>query len=407
MAKGLAGFRDTGPILNDPAFRLPRAIEEQIIGGREFPLWSGQHAWAKTCHNPSVIRAMTRGEPYPVRALYVSGVNIVCTYPDMRATIAALRGLDLLVVASDHMTPTAELADFVLPKTTLLEEEEISAEPNGPCLSVMQRVLPPRADVRTDMEIAIALRDRLRARGLVDYDVLPWNSHREFTDYQLRDTGLDFDDLRERGFHEIPFEYEGWRSRGFPTPSGKIELASSRLADAGYDPLPDFAAANYHAPDPEYPLTLLTGIRTMAYHHSRFRNHAWARNVQNTPELRINPATAERYRVAAGDWVWLETPNGAGRVCLQAKVTAEVPAGVVGTGMGWWFPEVQTPDRGALTYNVDAAISYGPPWDPVSGSPEARNCACRIRRVEPAELAALPRVNAKANEAPVAAEADA
>ncbi len=122
MAKGLAGFRDTGPILNDPAFRLPPAIEEQIIGGREFPLWSGPHAWAKTCHNPSVIRAMRGSEPYPVRALYASGVNIVCTYPGMRETIAALRGLDLLVVASDHMTPTAELADCVRPNTTLLEE---------------------------------------------------------------------------------------------------------------------------------------------------------------------------------------------------------------------------------------------------------------------------------------------
>ena len=405
MAKGLAGFRDTGPILNDPAFRLPRAVEEQIIGGREFPLWSGPDAWAKTCHNPSVIRAMASGDPYPVRALYVSGVNIVCTYPDMRATIAALRGLDLLVVASDHMTPTAELADFVLPKTTLLEEEEISSEPNAPCLSVMQRVLPLRGEVRTDMEIAIALRDQLRARGLVDYDVLPWNSHREFTDYQLQDTGLDFDELRARGFHEFGFGYEGWRKRGFPTPSGKIELASSRLAAAGYDPLPDFTPANYHERDPAYPLTLLTGIRTMAYHHSRFRNHAWARSVQNVPELRISPATAERYGVAGGDWVALETPNGAGGVYLQAKVTEEMPADVVGTGMGWWFPEVRTPDRGALTYNVDAAISYGPPWDPVSGSPEARNCACRIRRVEPAELADLPRVNARAAPAPAGAEA--
>lgn len=390
MAKRLPGFRDYWDFIHNPEFRLPREIEERIVGGREFPFWAGPQGWAKACHNPSVIRAILTGEPYPVRALYVSGVNIVCTYPGMQETIAALRGLDLLAVATDHMTPTAELADYVLPKTTTLEEEEVSWEPGGPCLSLTQRVVPPRGEARTDWEIAIALKAKLQARGLIDYELLPWRSHREFLEFQLKDTGIRLDDLREKGFYEIPFSYEGYRAKGFPTPSGKIELAASLLEQAGYDPLPDYVPPSYAAPDPDYPLTLLTGIRTMAYHHSRFRNHAWARKIQADPELRLHPDTASRHGIAEGDWVWVETPGGQGRVRLKAHVSDEVPPDVVATGMGWWYPEQPGFDHGALTVNVDAAIPYGPPWDPITGSAEARNVACRIRQAGPDERETAP-----------------
>jgi hypothetical protein len=66
-----------------------------------------------------------------------------------------------------------------------------------------------------------------------------------------------------------------------------------------------------------------------------------------------------------------------------------MPPDVVGTGMGWWYPGMTGADRGALTFNIDTALSYGPPWDPISGAPEARNSACRITRADPAEVERL------------------
>lgn len=386
-AKSLRGFRDYQGIINDPRHRMPADRERQTAGAAQYPWWSGPESWAKAAHNPTLIRAIATGEPYPVRALYASGVNIVCTYPGMRQTVAALKSLELLVVATDHMTPTAELADYVLPKTTALEEEDVYSDAGGPCLSVVQRALEARGEARTDMEIAIGLRDKARCRGLVEFDVLPWNTHREFIDYQLKDTGLGFEALCERGFHEIPFGYEEYRTKGFRTPSKKVEFASSRLQASGYDPLPEYRAPCYSKPDAEFNLLLMTGIRSMAYHHSRFRNHGWARKIQGAPELRINPATAQQFALADGDWAWVETQGRTGRVYLKARVTPEVPANIVATGMGWWFPEIGTPDRGALAFNVDAAIPYGPPWDPISGSAEARNIACRIGKAEQPEVA--------------------
>ena len=390
LPKQQSGFRDYFSIINDPAFRLPEDIERKIIGGQQYPLWSGPDSWSKSSHNPSLLRAVLTGRPYPVKGLYVSGVNIVCTYPDIQSTIAALRKLDLLIVATDHVTPTAELADFVLPKTTLLEEEDVSVDQSGPCLAVVQRALPPKGEAKSDIDIAAGIVNALRKKGLLEFDLFPWKSHLDFIDFQLKDSGSSFDELCVKGYRPIAMDYEEYRKEGFKTPSRKIELCPERLEKIGYDPLPGYSPPTYSKPPAEFDLVLLTGIRSMAYHHSRFRNHVWARKLQDAPELRINPKTAERCNIGQDDWMWVSTPGAEGRALLRAWITDEVPEDVVATGMGWWYPEIQGPDHGALTFNIDVAIPYGPPWDPISGSAEARNTACRITRAEPGEVPGIP-----------------
>ncbi len=383
LPKKMPGWR--GDFNDDPRFRMPREIEEKTIGGGAYPLWSGPDSSLKSCHNPAVLRAVHTGDPYPVRAMYVAN-NIVCTYPDLQNTIAALKKLDLLVVVSDQMTPTAELADFFLPRTTLLEEEDVYMDSGGPCVSYTQRIFAPRGEARSGVEIAIGLHDRLRQRGLIDFDVFPWASERDLFDYQLKETKIDLEALRARGFHEVAQGYEDYRKNGFKTPSGKIEFCSSRLERLGQDPLPDFKPPVYAKTTAEFDLILLTGIRSMAYHHSRFRNHAWARRVQDAPELRINPKTALRLNIVKDDWVWVQTHKQMQRVLLKARLTDELPEHIVATGMGWWYPEMSGPDHGASICNIDVAVPYGPPWDPITGSAEARNTACKVVRAEPSEV---------------------
>jgi len=388
IPKTYPGFRNYSSFVNDSALRMPEDREREIIGGDAYPFWSGRQSAYQACHNPSVIEAVLTGRPYPVRAIYASGVNIVCTYPGMQRTIDALKTLDMFVVATDHMTPTAQLADFVLPKTTQLEEEAVFIEDN--CLTIIQKAVPAADEVKTDFEIAIGLRDALRARRLIEFETFPWNSHREFVDSQLIDTDITFDALCATGFHEFPTEYEAYEKDGFKTPSGKIELSSQQLLAKGYESTPDYVPAPYDAAPAGFDLILLTGIRTMALHHSRFRNHDWARRLHNAPELRVHPVTAAQRNISNNDWVWVEVPGGAGRACLKASLTADVPPNVVATGMGWWFPELAGPDFGALTFNVEAAIPYGPHCDPISGSAEARNCACKIYPADPADIPEIP-----------------
>ncbi len=382
-----AGFTNYIEVLHKPEFRLPLAVEKQTIGADRFPLWAGPEGWQTACHNPSVIEAMLTGKPYPVRALYASGVNIAVTYPDTPKTLAALKSLDFLAVATHMMNPTAEYADMVLPKTTGLEDEEVSLEASGPCLSLVQPAAPPRGEARGDFRIARDLARRMEARGLTEARrFIPWETKREFNEFLLGDCGVTVEQMRETGYASFPYTLGDFDRVGFKTGAGKVDLYSGRLAELGLDPLPDYTPTRTERETETvrdaYPLTLLTGVRERTYHHSRFRDQGWARKVSPDPWLQLHPETAARYRLAQDDWVWVETADGPGRCRLKVRVTEATLPGVARTGMGWWYPEADGPDRGALEVNINAAMRYDGPWDPVTGSADTRGLPCRISKAE-------------------------
>ncbi|MGE0743884.1 MAG: molybdopterin-dependent oxidoreductase [Rhodospirillales bacterium] len=392
-AKRPPGFKSYLDVLHDPAFRLPREAEEATIGADRFPLWAGPRGWQSACHNPSVIDAMLTGQPYPVRALYVTGVNIAVTYPDTPKTLRAMRSLDLIVAVSHMMTPTTEIADIVLPKTTAVEEEEISLDPSGPCVSFTRAAVAPRGEARSDFDIAVALMDRFRARGALAHDFVPWRTKREFNTYLMGPIAEKFDELAAVGWLKFPFATGDFETAGFKTSTGKLELYSETLKGLGLDPLPNYvpprAEREGDAVRAAYPLVLLSGAREKTYHHSRFREQAWARKVSPYPELQIHPDTALACGLADGDWVSVECANGPAPCTLRLEVTDVTPPGVVRTGMGWWLPEAPGPERAALEINVNAAMSYDGPWDPVTGSADTRGLPCRIARcAAPAAFAA-------------------
>ena len=234
------GFLDNLQVVHDPKFRLPKEIEEQTLGADKYPLWAGPRGWQTACHNPTAIDAILTGKPYPVRAMYVSGANIVVTYPNTPKTVDALRSLDFLMVASDTMTPTAELADIVLPKTTALEEDDIRLQPGGPLITMTQVAVPARGEARNDLEIALGLYEKMQARGAVTKNFLPWKTEDEFIEYLLGDSGVTLDMLRRDGYAMYPYTLENFEK--FPSPTGKLELYSEAIASVGVDPLPNFVA---------------------------------------------------------------------------------------------------------------------------------------------------------------------
>src|ERR1043166_5881411 len=185
-----------------PEFRLDAEIEKRAIGAARSPLGAGPKGGQPPCHNPSVIEAMLTGRPYPVRALYASGVNIVVTYPNTRRTIEALRSLDFVAVAAHAMTPTAEFADIVLPKTTTLEEEEVSFMPSGPTVLFTRAIVPPQGEARSEIDIALPLLAKMAERQAVTRHLLPWRSQHEFNTYLLGDSGIRIARLERTGYHQ-------------------------------------------------------------------------------------------------------------------------------------------------------------------------------------------------------------
>ena len=378
------GFKTYGELLHKPEFRLDLETEKRTIGADRFPLWAGPKGWQTACHNPSVIDAMLTDRPYPVRALYASGVNILVTYPDTRRTMEALRSLDFVAVAAHAMTPTAEFADIVLPKTTTLEEEEVSFMPSGPTVLFTRAVVPPQGEARSEIDIALPLLEKMQARQAVTRHLLPWRSQREFNAYLLGDSGIRIEDLERTGFAQVSAETPA--KRPCATPTGKIELYSTTMESVGLDPLPAYdPPARERLPPDEarrYPLLLVTGDREKSYHHSRFRDQEWARKVSPDPRLTMHPDTARALGLDDGAWVNIEVARGKGACRLRLKLTDATPAGVVNTGMGWWLPGSTAADHGALDININAALSYDGPWDPVSGSSDVRGVPCRVERIK-------------------------
>ena len=381
-----AGFTNYMDLLHDPRFRLPPEIEAQTIGADRYPLWAGAKGWQTACHNKSVLDAILTGKPYPVRGMYVSGVNIAVMYPATRRTLEALRSLDFLCVAAQTMTPTAAFADLVLPKTTTLEEEEIDIDQTAPCVIYTAPASRRVGEVRCDFEIAAGLIGRMRARNALTAELLPWTDKADFNRFLVGESGIDLDALKRHGFATFSYSLGKFADQTFKTPSGKVELYSNSMAEVGLDPLPDYVAPLYERSGERerasFPLVLQTGQREKTYHHSRFREQDWARKVSPDPTVRLHPDTAKRFGVAEGDWVAVETESGAGSCKLRVEITDRTTPDVVTTGIGWWRPEGATPTFDALDININAALTYGGPMDPATGSVDTRYLPCRLRRLD-------------------------
>ncbi|MBW2657413.1 MAG: molybdopterin-dependent oxidoreductase, partial [Deltaproteobacteria bacterium] len=87
----------------------------------------------------SLINAIIDENPYPVRGLYVHASNPLMTYTNADRTYQALKKLDFLAVSDFFMTPTAALADIVLPAATFLEYDSVVAPPYYPFAQVQQK----------------------------------------------------------------------------------------------------------------------------------------------------------------------------------------------------------------------------------------------------------------------------
>jgi anaerobic selenocysteine-containing dehydrogenase len=183
----------------------------------------------------------------------------------------------------------------------------------------------------------------------------------------------------------FPVSYRKYEETDFRTPSGKIELKSSILEGAGYEPLP------HHIEPPESPVStpdlaeefplILTNFRHKAYEHTEYRQIAPLRELLPEPLIEINPITASQLGINEGDEVWVETPKFSSRVTAKADLVHELHPRVVALLFGWWFPEKEAPEHGCFEANVNAIIDNGPPYEPINGNYQSRGVLCRIGKV--------------------------
>ncbi|HQR26941.1 MAG TPA: molybdopterin-dependent oxidoreductase, partial [Nocardioides sp.] len=317
------------------------------------------------------------------------GGNLVMAHADSLRGREALRSLDFFVQADLFMTPTAELADIVLPVTTPFESEalkigfEYSQEAQS-LVQLRQPLVAARGEARSDLRIVFDLATRLGLGGhFWDGDVDAAYRH------QLAPSGITLDELRahpEGVRVPLTTRYRKYADSGFRTPSQKVELYSATLAANGYDPLPAFeepAISPRSRPDlaERYPL-VLSCAKSLFFCETQHRQVAALRKSAPDPQVELHPATAEARGIAAGDWVSLDTPRGSVRA--RAKLNASLDPQVVLAQHGWWASCEELGLPGYPPYGPDSAnlnlVLPQTPSDPISGSSPLRAGVCDVSR---------------------------
>ena len=289
------------------------------------------------CHmaNPSeVFRAMADGDPYPVKAFFALGNNALLSYPNQHQIHRGLLNQDLIVAHEIFMTPTAMLADYVLPGDVFTERNHI-ADTWGWSnrLSLSEAVATPPEQASSTFRFWT---DLARRMGFAEH--FPWNTLEEVIDYRFEPSGRSFEEFRATKFMDVPVpKFRKYRKTGFATPSGKVELSSSILAELGFDPLP------YHRPAPEptedYPYLVFSGVREDPFFQTGQRNVGVLRRRCPTPRFFVHPDDAARDGLVEGEWARLETPHG--RVHAKVSLQAGMRRGHVRVPHGWWYPETR------------------------------------------------------------------
>jgi biotin/methionine sulfoxide reductase len=333
---------------------------------------------------------------YPhIRLAYWAGGNPFHHHQDLWRLQQALRTLDTFVVHEIVWTATARHADIVLPCTMTLERDDLGATSTDPLMIAMQRASPPHALARDDYDIFADLAERLGARqafteGRISAE---WLRHLyEPTRQGLAESGLeapDFDTFWARGEIVLPQQPDdGGILRAFrvdptgrplPTPSGKIQIASSVIAGFGYADCPGHPAwlPPTDCPTPEYPLVLVAN-QPAAKLHSQFDfgDHSKGAKRRGREVCRLHAEDAAARGVADGDIVRVFSARGAFLACAQ--ITHNLMPGVIQVPTGAWFdPGVDAQGRPLCVHGNPNAVTRD-----VGTSPLAQGCTGQLTAVQ-------------------------
>ncbi|HEX4681817.1 MAG TPA: molybdopterin oxidoreductase family protein [Gemmatimonadaceae bacterium] len=277
----------------------------------------------------------------PVRALVVYNSNPAAVAPDRNAVLEGMRREDLFTVVLEHFqTDTADHADILLPATTQLEHWDVHLSYGHHYVTLNRPSIEPLGEALPNSEIfrRLAARMGLTEEYFRDDDVTLIRHALGSTSPKL--AGVTFDSLMERGWARlnVPTPYLPFADGGFPTPSGKCELFSQRMADMGLDPLPAFTPP-YEFPEEvpalaaRYPLTLVSSPAHQ-FLNSTFVNIDSLRRGAREPECLLHPTDAERRGIAPGARVVVHNDRGA--FTAIARVEDTIRAGVVWAPSIWW-----------------------------------------------------------------------
>lgn len=273
------------------------------------------------------------------KALILWNINIAASNPDQGRLLKALRSEDLFTVVADlFMTDSARFADIVLPAASFLEFDDIVGSYFHLSVGPQSKAANPPGEALPNQDIFrnLAAKMGLTEPALFEEDAV-------ILDHMLKPFGLTFEALKEKG--TIYPEAEAavlWDDFDFPTPSGKIEIASDTAASDGHPrtPLPDPLAR-----PAEGRLRLLTPASEW-HMNSSYDNEPRIRSRTDPATITLNPKDAASRGLAAGDMARVSNETAA--LTLRVAVDDFTPPGV------GWAPKGRWPGAATDGLNVNA-----------------------------------------------------
>ncbi|QPM89711.1 molybdopterin-dependent oxidoreductase [Pseudooceanicola algae] len=303
-----------------------------------------------------------------LRMIYWAGGNPFHHAQDLGKVEAAWARAETVIVHDPWWTSTAQRADIVFPATTTAERADIGGTSRDRHVVYMAPLLPPQGQARNDRDILTALADRLGCRAAFDEGLDETGWLRRLWSQSIakgQAEGIevpDFEELKRMGIWDVPAPTEPEVLLGdfradpmahmLPTPSGRIELFSKRIAGFAYEDQPGHPV--FHAPDEwlgsaeSDQFHLVTNQPEKQLHSQLWQTSA---GMSGGPApVRIHPGDAARQGLADGQVVRLHNDRGECRatLCLDAGLRR----GVLVMPTGAWFQRDSSRDGSASSHKA-------------------------------------------------------
>lgn len=301
----------------------------------------------------AILRGKAGGYPADLKMALVMHTNPINQYPNTNKMVKAFEKLEFIAVAEQLMTATAMYADILLPVSTFMERNDITVGGVTPLYGYVKKIIEPLHESRSPLEICQGLATRL---GVSVYG-------NKTEDEWLREIVKgsyipDYDNFKREAIHRIKLDepqvafkkqIEDPDNHPFPTPSGKIEIYSQRLAEMNnpmIPPIPKYIEpweGHLDVLVKKYPLQLIT-THFKRRAHTQFERVPWLKELM-PHAISINTRDAKSRGIRDGDFV--RVFNDRGEMIVRAKVTERIMPGVVDLPQGAWYaPDQQGIDRG-------------------------------------------------------------
>lgn len=307
----LGSWGNRGGFFYKEGFKLPEFPHPEYPK----PAWNwhetleGRYPLANMAVTTTIMEASIpkEGRDKNIKGWIVSGTNLPMTIPNKELFKKAVQSLDLLVVVDTMPMEITGYADVVLPECTYLERYDDIRDTahREVTLALRMPAVEPMYETKPAWWMAKQIGDRLGLGAYFNYkdfkDVLEW---------QLKQAGMSLDEMQKIGVKKLPRTKPVYAADGVPmefkTDSGKIELYSKKLEEAGFDPMPVYTPH----PEPQEGYYRLIYGRAPMHTFSRTSNNANLVALMPENAIWVNPQVAGIWGLKKGQYVWLKNQDG-------------------------------------------------------------------------------------------------